>query len=263
MQKELRMFWGIFVGMLAVWLLRGSFFIVHPGEVGAISRLGNIQAHLYQEWLHLKIPIVDRSIIVDTKTKKLEVLASSASRDLQDVRIDVVMNYNITPWYAIPMLNTVGTERMLEALVITPLVVEAIKASSAVFTAEELITKRAELRDTIALNIREKLDNEGIFISAINISNIQFSASFNEAIEAKVTAEQEALRARNERDRVQYEAEQTIIKAEAEAERIRIQAEAVSQQWGKDYVQMLWIEKWNGVLPTHMLGDTTMMYMLP
>lgn len=85
----------------------------------------------------------------------------------------------------------------------------------------------------------------------------QASKSFNDAIEAKVTAEQEALTQKNKLEQVKYESEQKIVAAEAQAKAIEIQAKAIQHQWGAEYVKLKWIEKWNGQLPTTMAGDDT------
>lgn len=101
------------------------------------------------------------------------------------------------------------------------------------------------------------MQSTGIIISGMNITNLEFSPSFNTAIEAKVTAEQNALAQKNKLEQVKYEAQQTIEKAKAEAESIKIQAESVNSQGGADYVKLKAIEKWNGVLPQYQLGNAT------
>ena len=97
---------------------------------------------------------------------------------------------------------------------------------------------------------------EFIVVHEVSIVNFNFSKSFKEAIEAKVTAEQQALAAKNKLEQVKYEAEQRISQAQGEAEAIRIQAQAIQNQGGAEYVNLKAIEKWNGQLPAYMLGDS-------
>lgn len=134
-----------------------------------------------------------------------------------------------------------------------------MKASTAKFSAEELITKRAEVKDSITQTLAERMQKVGILISNVSIIDFDFSKSFNNAIEDKVTAEQEALAQKNKLEQVKYEAEQRVAQAKAEAEAIKIQAQAVTSQGGADYVKLKWIEKWNGVLPSTSLGEGTPM----
>ena len=120
-----------------------------------------------------------------------------------------------------------------------------------------MITKRPEVRDAIRLSLSERLTPEGIEIKNLSIVNFNFSTAFDAAIEAKQVAEQDALRAERELQRIKIEAEQRVAEAQAEAEAIRIQAEAVTSQGGEDYVALQWIEAWDGKMPTYMMGDAT------
>jgi regulator of protease activity HflC (stomatin/prohibitin superfamily) len=96
----------------------------------------------------------------------------------------------------------------------------------------------------------------GIVVDQVNITNFDFSQSFNAAIEAKVTAEQSALAAKNKLEQVKFEAEQRVTQAKGEAEAIKIQAAAIQAQGGQEYVSLKWVEKWNGALPTTQLGNS-------
>jgi regulator of protease activity HflC (stomatin/prohibitin superfamily) len=84
----------------------------------------------------------------------------------------------------------------------------------------------------------------------MSIVNFDFSESFNTAIEAKVTAEQNALAARNKLEQVKFEADQRIAQAQGEAEAIKIQASAIEAQGGAAYIQLQAIKQWNGQLPS-------------
>ncbi len=95
-------------------------------------------------------------------------------------------------------------------------------------------------------------------LEQVNITNFQFSESFSAAIEAKVTAVQNAEAQKNKLEQVKYEAQQKIETAKAEAETIRISAQAINSQGGTDYVNLKAIEKWNGVLPTQFVPGSSM-----
>ena len=97
-----------------------------------------------------------------------------------------------------------------------------------------------------------KLTPLGIKTEAVNIVNFDFSPSFNQAIEAKVTAEQNALAAKNKLEQIKYEADQNVARSEGEAKAIAIQAQAIQVQGGAAYIQLKALEKWDGKLPTIM-----------
>jgi regulator of protease activity HflC (stomatin/prohibitin superfamily) len=130
----------------------------------------------------------------------------------------------------------------------------AVKASTANYTAEELITKREVVRQTIQDSLTERLKQNYVDVTGVSIVDFNFSPSFNQAIEAKVTAEQNALAAKNKLEQVKYEAEQRVEQAKGEAEAIKIQTQAIQSQGGRDYVNLKAIEKWNGELPQQMMG---------
>lgn len=111
------------------------------------------------------------------------------------------------------------------------------------------------MKEAIETALKERLAEAHVIVTNVDIINFNFSQSFNTAIEAKVTAEQDAQKAKNDLERVKFEAEQRVAQAQAEAEAIRIQAAAVTSQGGADYVKLKWIEKWNGTLPQTSLGD--------
>jgi prohibitin 2 len=119
---------------------------------------------------------------------------------------------------------------MIEAKVITPSVQESVKATTAKYTAEELITKRQIVSQEIQNSLTDKLAKNGIIVSDVNIVDFNFSVGFNEAIEKKVKAEQEAFAEKNKLETVKYQAQQSIEKAKAEAESIKIQASAIQSQ---------------------------------
>ena len=125
-----------------------------------------------------------------------------------------------------------------------------------------MITERSDVSKDIETALNARLNTYGIDIQSFNIVNFDFSKSFNDAIEAKVTAEQEALTQKNKLEQVKYESEQKIVAAEAQAKAIEIQAKAIQTQWWEEYVKLKWIEKWNWQLPTTIAWEDTSIIMM-
>jgi regulator of protease activity HflC (stomatin/prohibitin superfamily) len=168
--------------------------------------------------------------MMNVQTQKAEVQADSASKDLQAVRTTIAVNYNLDPAAVRTLYQTVGDNETITFKIIGPSIQEAVKATTAKFTAEELITERSAVAVDIKANLTNKLGKLGISVSDINIVEFRFSPEFDAAIESKVRAEQDALAQKNLLEKVKYEAQQKIETAKAEAESIRIQAEAVRNQ---------------------------------
>jgi len=248
----------IFTGFIAIALLltfTGSIFTIEPGQVGIVKRLGNLDDNIRESGVNFKLPFIDTAIKMDIRNRKIEWESQSASQDLQIVTSTIAINYSIDRNSVIELYSTVWREYDIENVLIRPVIEESIKSATAKFNASDLITKRDEVRESITLKLESKLTQRGLIINDVNITNFKFSAEFDRAIEQKVKAEQEALKAEKDLERVKFEAQQQIESSKAEAEKIRIQAEAITKQGWAEYVKLQWIQKWDGKLPSTMLSE--------
>lgn len=246
---------SIFVGLIVV-VSSWPFTIINSTERGIVLRNGAINRVL-TEGLHWRTPLIEDVEKVDVTTQNEAVDSNAASKDLQTVSAKIAVNYNLDPNKVDALWRNFQGEH--ETRVIAPAVQEAVKAATAKYTAEELITKRELVKETITNNLKERLAAVDIIVTNVSIVNFDFSAQFNQAIEAKVTAEQSALAAKNKLEQVKYEAEQKVATAQAEAQSIRLQSEAANNQKYVELkqldVQLEFAKKWNGQLPTNLYGS--------
>lgn len=261
---------GFIAGIIGLVLLFSTLGIVGAGERGVKVRLGQITGTV-EQGLYAKIPFIETVYKIDVRTRTIKnefyqnedgkVLSNnpleSASKDLQDVKVSTVINYKIDPTKVRELYEQYRTEENFEEQVLKPIIKKIVKETTSLYTAEELVTKRAEYNSSIDSKLTQAFANIGVIFEQSNITNLSFSESFNRAIEEKVTAEQQALKAQNDLKRIGFEAEQKITTAKAEAEAIRISAQAINSQGGADYVNLKAIEKWNGILPTQMIPGST------
>jgi len=239
--------YGILAVIIIVFALM-SFYTVQAGQRAVLLTFGNPNQQAQGEGLHFKVPIVQSAVIMSVQTQKYEVpKATAASKDLQTVITDVTVNYYINPDSVPVIYQKIGLN--YQDNLIAPAIQEVVKASTADYTAEELITKRPEVKDKIDQALTDRLKAFNIIVQAVSITNFEFSPEFNNAIEAKVTAEQNALTEKNNLDVISYKAQQRIEQAKGEAEAIKIQAQAIQTQGGPAYVQLQAISKWDGKLP--------------
>jgi len=240
----------IIVVILAVLLFFRPWVQVGAGERGVVLNFGAVQDTVLDEGLHFRMPIMQKIAIIDVKVQKAVTDAASASSDLQDVTSSVALNYHVVPDKANVVYQTLGVE--FKDRIIDPAIQEVMKAVSARYTAEELITKRASVSENMRENLAERLLAYNIAVDAFSIVNFSFSRVFTEAIEAKQTAEQLALKSKRDLERIKIEAEQTITSAKAEAESLRLQRANISKdliELRKIEANLKAIEKWNGILP--------------
>ena len=240
---------SIFRNLLIVFVvivpLMSGFGTVGAGERGVRLRFSAVTGSVLDEGLYFQIPFVERVVKMSVQIEKDEASSDAASKDLQSVSTRVAVNYHLDPARVDSVYQEFRDE--YQARIIEPSIQEAVKSAIALYTAEELITKRSDVREAIKTNVKEKIEPNGIILDELNIVDFAFSNSFNIAIEKKVTAEQEAFAAQNKLEQVKFEAQQQIEEAKGKAEAIRIEAEALKKS--PAVLELRALEKWNGVLP--------------
>ena len=235
------------IGLLAFMIIFGSFGTIGAGERGILLQFGAVQDKIFQEGLYFKIPFVHKVVKIDVKIQKDEVAASASSKDLQIVTSKIALNYHIAPASVNKIWQEIGKD--YNTRIIAPTIQDGVKAVTAKFTAEELITKREEVKEQIKANLAERLLTHSIIVDEFNIIDFYFSPAFNAAIEAKVTAEQLKLKADRDLERIVIEKQQIITAAEGKAQAIRIEAQALTAN--PKVVELRWIEKWDGKVPQY------------
>ena len=230
--------------VLGVVILFSSVFTtINSGEVGIRVRFGKVSNSHTSEGINLKVPVIEKIVKMNVRVQKIEVSTSSSSKDLQEVKMDLAVNYHIDREKAVYLYKTVGTR--YETIILEPAIEESIKAVTSKYTAEELITNRSEVSSKCMEELSKKTTKYGITISDFNIINFTFSDEFDKAIEEKQVAEQKVLTAKQELEKEKIEAEKKIVKAEAEKRANELKEESLTE----NIIKEKFIEKWNGELP--------------
>jgi len=241
--------------ILSFWPLT----IINSGERGIVLNWGETSGVVLNEGLNWKIPFKQEVIKVDVRTQKNEVNVLAYSKDIQTVTAVIALNYHLDPQNVNKLYQDVGLD--FDNKIIQPAIEESVKAATAKFTAQELIEKRPEVKDEIKTFLKERLAGWNIIVDEFSIANFDFSDQYERAIEEKQVAQQEALKAENDLKRIQIEAEQRVAQAQAEAEAIKLQSQAADNdkyvELKRLEVQLEAVKKWNGVLPTQMIPDSS------
>jgi regulator of protease activity HflC (stomatin/prohibitin superfamily) len=238
--------------ILVVLLILGPlrpWVIVPAGNRGVVLQLGAVSG-IMGEGFNFRIPFIQQIVPINVQVQKAETEAAAASKDLQIISSKIALNYHVDPATVSRIFQQIGIA--FESKVIDPAVQEAVKAITARYTAEELITKRQQVALEIQDLLTTRLRKSDIIVDAFSIVNFEFSAEFNKAIELKQTAEQMALKAQRDLQRIRIEAEQKIAGARAEAEALRIQKAEVTPELirlREIEVQKLAVDKWDGKMP--------------
>jgi regulator of protease activity HflC (stomatin/prohibitin superfamily) len=243
------------VAVLLVLLIMNPFVKIDAGERGVLLNFGAVQDEVLGEGLHLRIPIMQRIVKLDVKIQKSETRSEAASKDLQDIKSVIALNYHIIPDKANWVYQNIGVA--FKERIIDPTVQEAVKAVTAKYTAVQLIGERENVSTAIKDALSQKLADYNLFVDGFSVIDFSFSKKFTDAIESKQEAEQFALRAQRDLERIKIEAEQKVAQAKAEAESLRLQKGQIT----KEMIELRKIEamreaiaKWNGTVPNVLLS---------
>lgn len=245
------------IAVVLIGIVLMSFYTISAGERGVLMTFGKPSMDSVTEGLHFKFPIAQTVKKMEVRTRKIETDADSASKDLQNVETTIALNYHLMPASVPRLYQEIGSD--YQERIIDPAIQESVKAVTARFTAEELITRRSEVRYEMQDELTIRLKKSYIDVDDFNIVNFQFSEEFDKAIEAKVTAQQLKLKAEMDLERILVEKEQIIARGQAEAEALRLQKSEITPDLVKLReievkskaldVQLEAINKWDGILP--------------
>jgi len=254
---------GIIILIIIGVIASSSVKIVDAGNRGILTHWNAVDVTNppLDEGIHFVIPFQDDVVNLEVRTLKYDKETRSASKDLQTVQTTVTVNYHPDPENVNILYKEIGLD--YENRVIQPAIEETVKQVTANYNAEELITKRPLVKADIEHAIDERLGQFNILTDVVSITDFEFSALFAKAIESKVEAEQNALKAENDLKRIEVEARQheasaigiaaaNIAEANGEAEAISIINAALSSN--PEYLEWLKTQAWDGRLPL-VVGD--------
>lgn len=214
----------------------GCFTIIDTGERGVVLRLGEFK-YVMNEGFNFKLPFVDRVIKMSVRDVTYNAKHEVSSKDMQTVQVETTLIYTLEPDKLGNIYKTYGVN--FENVLIKPTMSEIVNTIVAEYNIESFVEKRAEISKKISDSFILKIQNSGINVKSLLITNHDFSDEYNKAIEAKKVAEQGALKAK-------YDLEKTRLDAEAQTLKQKSLNEMVLQEKA--------IDKWDGKLPTYM-GD--------
>lgn len=247
--------WLVIVLVLAVIILvTNSIHMIPAGNVGLITRWGAAQRVAYPG-LGVHAPFAESVILMSVRTQKDQVEATAMSKDMQLATSSVAINYHLDGTQAISVYQNVGPN--YADVIIAPAVQNTFKATTAQFSAEELITHREIVRQQAENSLKDELAKHHIIVENFNIVNFDFSPEFQAAIEQKQVAQQQVETAKQRLNQAQIDAQAEVARAQgqADAQKALKDTGALTQE----YLNYLFLTKWNGILPQVMSSGTNTM----
>jgi regulator of protease activity HflC (stomatin/prohibitin superfamily) len=249
-----KMFPALIAGFTVFFLsiIFSSFTVISAGHTGVQVTFGEVNMSPLSEGVHFVNPLSSiKDVDVRLQKAKLDG-ASAGTKDLQQVHTDIVVQYRLNSSKVPHIYKEFGLN--VDDKVLGPGINESFKSVVAHYTSEELITKRDAVSQGITEQLRNKMAPFNIDVAGVSLVNFGFSAEYQKAIEAKVIATQQKQKAEQDLQRIEVEAKSRVAQAEGEAKAIAIQAQAIQSNGGQNYVQLQWIDKWDGKLPNTVVG---------
>lgn len=241
------------VAALGVLILNLSFSSVDSGYCGVVTRFGQVSRTL-NPGLHLVLPFAESVHYISTQTQTVKPSEQASSHDLQVVHAEVTLAYHYDPAYAGFVYTQLAGDG--KDSVIVPAILEAIKSRTAQYDAQQLVAQRPAVRDGIEDFVKQRLAPYHVIAETVSITDFNFSEDYNRAIEAKVTAAQNAEKAQNDLTRIKIEAEQKIAQAQGEAEALKSQKAQITPELLELRTIEMMDKKWDGHLPETMVGGS-------
>lgn len=253
-------FWVIFAvaAFLVLLILFNCFSVVNEGFIGVKYQFGRIVDSNLSAGLNFHLPFVEEIQQVDIREQIYSVGTDAYTSDTQTVdSLELKLNYYYDGTKLSDIIRQIGIQNV-ETKLLVPNVAKIAKNEIGKVKAEDLVQTRSEVQNAIFEELKQTLEPSGIIVTAFAIENLSFDDAFEQSIQAKVIAAQDALKMQNRTAEREEEAKQKVIAAQAEADSQKIKAEAeayaievVQEQLTQspNYIEYLKINNWNGVLP--------------
>lgn len=244
------------LGVLIVLTLVLSLTVISEGTVGVKYRLGKVVDTSLDAGLHMHAPFIEKIKKVDITEQVYAMDVSAYTKDTQTVEsLNIQVNYYYDKAELDTLVRSIGLKN-IEPKLIMPNLTSTLKNEVGKYKAEELIANRSELEKEIQASLETFMNQYGVIISKVSIQDIEFKASFEQIVEEKVAAEQEALKVQNETLKKEEEAKQLVIAAQAEAEATKVKAQAeaeanklINSSLTPTLVDYYKVQSWDGKFP--------------
>lgn len=255
-----------FVVITGLSTMFGSWYTIDQGERGVVLRNGAITS-IADPGLHWKFPIIDDVVKMDLRTNIMaydNVAAYSA--DQQPAMMRVSVNYRLDPTAVADVYTTFGQDGVVSR-VLAPRSFETLKTVFGQYTAKDAVSKRGNLNSDFQTSLIRELGDSGVIVEGVQIENIDFSDEYEKVVEARMKAEVEVAKTQQEWEkekvnadivRTQADAAAYKVKANGEAEAYAIEVRAKALAQNQNLVELMAVEKWNGILPTHQIPSSAM-----
>jgi regulator of protease activity HflC (stomatin/prohibitin superfamily) len=262
--------WGaaVIVLLVLLWLVY-PFYQVEAGYIGVRTIFGAPQQETLEPGLHWKTPFISNIYQIDITPNTATTTESAATHDQQNVSTSIAVTFQVNPAQVTYIYQNYRNIQSLQSTIISPIVSNDVKAIISIYDAQDLITKREQLAGEIKDKISTDLKVYNVIVDGVNITNFDFSTAYDQAIETKQIAQQNALAEQYRLQQVTVSAQQQVVQANAQADAAVataqgqakatiLQAQADAEAYAlkqksltPELIELALIDKWNGQMPTY------------
>lgn len=251
---------------IIVFVLAGifvSFKVIDTRERGIVKVMGKISQQPLQPGINFAVPFISQIRVIDVTNTRYELSKIKIyTKDQQRATLDIVANYNINPINIVKLYENIGflEREHIENTLMLPVLKSSITNELGQWTASDVIRSKEIIAQHVLDALQKEVSKKDLInFSNFEIVNIDLDDEYENAVRQKVVAEQKSEKAANDTKRIEEETRQKLISAEGEAKAMKIKSEALSSnrnliEYEKVQVEREKVAKWNGQMPTTMLG---------
>lgn len=250
-------------GILALFFLIVFLAILNPfvqigaGQRGVVMNWGKVQPYVFGEGLHFRMPISQSVQVISIKTQASNLEENAGTKDSQSVDVKLTVNWHLDPSKVNSIYQNIGGIDAVTSNILTNNIQDSVKSSTAKYEALDIQRNRDNVAQTALLTLQKKVKKYGVIVDGLSITNINFTADFNNAVEQAQVAQQQAKKAEYEVQVAKKEADAAVARATGQS-----QAQALLQQaLTPELLQKMWIDKWNGNVPQTITGTGTGLFL--
>jgi regulator of protease activity HflC (stomatin/prohibitin superfamily) len=258
------------IGIPALVFLFSIFRVIPAGHVGVKVLFGQVEPAPLREGLNVVWNPLYDIVVMDARVVKHTARYDAASKDLQAVHVDMVLNVRLVGDRAPEVYKTIGLN--YSSVIVDPAAQEVLKAQTATHNAAEILLKRPAIKNDVQRDLTTWLAKYGIELKEAALANIRFDAAYEKAVEAKQIEEQKAEQKRYELIQAQRQAEivaaaakgkgdAALAEARGVADALRVKGEAeaaynakVAASLTPVLIQQQYLTRWDGRLPQYTFG---------
>lgn len=246
-----------------------GFRTVDAGEVAVVTKFGQVTGRTLEPGAHFIAPFVEgtqtyntKKVIYETATAEGQKNSEADYKDFpvdtntedgQQVDVYYTVRFSVDPTKATWVAQNIGgQDAVVEKIVKTESRIWARNVPRR-FSADYLYSGNGstDVQNEIFKSLEKTFSDNGLVLDSVGIREIKFSDNYIGAIESKQIEAVKVETEKNKAEQSKYRKEASITDAEAQAKAQELQRATISPE----LLEKIWIEKWDGHLPTYMMGD--------